>query len=107
VHLDYLQRPSNRSCNILGDRGKIEIDLQSTSIRIFDGAGIQIENSSIPDFQGNKMFIDEIGHFLTCIAARSSPMVTVRDGLQSLKMALAAKQSLEMGEIVALQGEIS
>ena len=47
------------------------------------------------------MFIEETQHFLACIESHRAPAITLRDGAQSLRMALAAKQSLEKGIVVA------
>ncbi len=41
VHLqqDYVQRPANRSCEVLGGRGKLIMDLPSVALTRYDGEG--------------------------------------------------------------------
>ena len=51
------------------------------------------------------MFIDEIQHFLACVKSRSKPIVDLNDGMQSLKTALAAKQSIASRRVVQISQE--
>lgn len=102
VHLDYVQRPPARTCQVIGDQGKIEVDLRAASLRVFDNTGAPTQTATFPDFERNQMFINEMEYFLGCVEGRWAPKVSLRDGRQSLKMALAAKESLETGKIVTL-----
>ena len=42
-------------------------------------------------------------HFLDCVTNRSKPVVDLREGIASLKMALAAKKSLASRQIVEFE----
>ena len=46
--------------------------------------------------------MDELTHFLACLRGEETPRVTLRDGAQSLRMALAIRQSIETGQVVEL-----
>ena len=46
---------------------------------------------------------DELRHFLSCVENRSRPIVDLRDGTQSLLMALAAKKSIASGTVVEIR----
>jgi predicted dehydrogenase len=102
VHQDYIQRPPSRTCEVIGDAGKILVDLRQLTLTAFDAEGNVTESSSNPDFQRNELFLDEMKHFLACLDGRESPSVTIRDGARSLMMALGAKQSIETGQVVDL-----
>lgn len=102
VHQDYLQRPPARGCKVIGDAGKILVDLQELSVTVFDAQGGLAEASDFAGFQRNELFLREAEHFLACIKGEETPKVTVRDGAQSLRMALAAKESLATGRVVEL-----
>ncbi len=102
VQLDYIQRPPSRTCEVIGDEGKILVDLRESGIRVFDGKGNLSEATLFEDFQRNQMFLDELQHFLDCIENGRAPLVTLFDGLQSLRMARAAKLSLTSGNPVEL-----
>jgi predicted dehydrogenase len=102
VHQDYIQRPSSRMCEIVGDAGKILIDLRLVTLMAYDGDGNVIESSENPGFERNQLFLDEMTHFLACIEGRGSPRVSIRDGARSLAIALAAKESIATGQVVDL-----
>jgi len=100
VHQDYIQRPSSRTCEIVGDAGKILIDLRLVTLLAYDGDGNVIESSENPGFERNQLFLDEMTHFLACVEGRESPRVSIRDGARSLAIALAAKESIATGQVV-------
>ena len=102
VHEDYLQRPSSRTCKVLGDAGKIELDLRALWLRAYDRDGALAEEKTLPDFERNQMLLDELSHFLACVEG-AKPIVDLDDGIASLRMALAARQSMETSEVVRLE----
>jgi predicted dehydrogenase len=103
LHQDYIQNPANRSCEIVGDAGKILVDLRALSITVFDGRGNLVESSSYEGFQRNQLFLDEIQYFLDGLDGKETPLVSIREAAQSLRMALAAKESLLTGKVVELK----
>jgi predicted dehydrogenase len=100
LHEDYLQRPPRRFCDIIGDQGKILVNLAALSVERFDGEGKQVEASSYSSFQRNQMFLDELNHFLSNLQGDAHPLVSVREAAHSLRMALAAKESLDTGKVI-------
>jgi predicted dehydrogenase len=103
LHQDYIQNPARRSCEIVGDAGKILVDIRALTIQVFDGQGNSVEVSSYQDFQRNQMFLDELNGFLDGMQGKPASLVSLRDGAQSLRMALAAKESLSTGKVVELE----
>jgi predicted dehydrogenase len=106
VHQDYIQRPPSRTCEIIGDAGKILVDLRALTVTAFDAEGSIVESSSTPDFERNQLFLAEMRHFLGCVEGRESPQVSVRDGAQSLRIALGAKESIRTGDVVDLSKQV-
>jgi len=102
VHQDYVQRPPSRTCQVIGDKGKILLDFHGLTVQAFDGLGQLAESRAFEGFQRNQPFLDELKHFLACVKGDETPMVTVQDGAQSLRIALAAKESLATGHVVKL-----
>jgi predicted dehydrogenase len=102
MHLDYVQRPPSRTCTVIGDAGKIAVDLRAPSIELFNASGERADFRRIGDFQRNQLFLDEMAHFLACVRGEQKSVVTVRDGAESLRMALAVKESLANGNVVSL-----
>ena len=102
VHLDYLQRPPRRSCQIIGDRGKVYWDYFANEVRLDDYQVSQPKVCTFDGFQRNQIFLDELRHLLACLRGETTPVVSVREGADSLRIALAARQSLESGKVVEL-----
>ena len=102
LHQDYLQRPPSRRCHIIGEEGRIEMDLMARTVRVFDGHSALARLYDFSGVERNQMFLDELKHFLACLRRQQTPVVSVRDGAASLRMALAAKQSLETRQVVEL-----
>jgi predicted dehydrogenase len=105
VHLqqDYLQRPPSRSCEVLGDRGRVFMDLPSLSLTRYDGDGVG-DTRHWDTWNRNEAYQDELRHFLDCVQTRRKPLVDLADGIASLRMALAAKESMATGRVIELEG---
>jgi predicted dehydrogenase len=95
LHQDFLQRPPVRTFKIFGDGGSAEIDLLANHLRIYDAQGELSEGDDFPGFVRNDMFLAQTRHFLDCLKQGGKPEVDLHDGLQSLRLALAARQSLQ------------
>jgi predicted dehydrogenase len=99
VQLCFMQRPPSRSCEINGTRGRM-VWAGGNSLRLVDG-----DKWTWRQFDGCEranLFEAETRHFLECVEGRETPLVNVRAGAASLQIALAALQSLETGQAVAL-----
>ncbi len=105
LHQDYVQRPASRRCEIVGDTGKIEIDLLRNTNKLYDRSGQVAQSNEFAGFQRSQMFIEQTQRFLACLDSHAAPAVTLRAGAQSLRMALAAKESLEKGIVVSMDSE--
>ncbi len=97
LHLDYLQRPPSHQLEIVGTRGTIRWDNADGIARLAQvgPAGItgQWQEFVPPDgFERNRMFLDELRHFLAVIHGEAEPACTLQDGIMALKLALAARQ---------------
>ncbi len=88
VHLqeDYVRRPPVRSCEAVGERGVIT---DREDVRRFEG------------FERSQMFLDEVKDFLGALRGEHPPAVDLREGLSSLRLALAAHRSIDSGQAEA------
>ncbi len=102
IHLDFIQRTPRWTYDFIGDAGKISLDLQAPALSVYNQNGDVIEALTCDNFQRNQLFLDEMKHFLNCLQGKETPAVTLQDGVHSLRMALAAKESLETGKVVEL-----
>jgi predicted dehydrogenase len=100
LHQDYVQLPPSRNCEIVGARGRAIMDLPTLSLTRYDADGAIAERASWEGFDRNLLFLSEMQHFLDCVRSRSKPEVDLADGIASLRMALAARQSMATGGVV-------
>jgi len=103
IHMDYIQSPLSRTCKIIGDKGKLQVDLITNSIIAYDSTGSIILCDEYNNFTRNDMFIEEMELFISCVKERCNSLMTVREGVKSLTVALAIQESIITGEIIFLQ----
>ncbi len=101
IHEDYVQNPPSRTCKVVGTKGKLEFDLINLDFRQYDISDELVENEHF-DFERNSMFEKELVDFLDCVKNNKQSQISVEEGLKSLKIALAIKESLEKDIIVKL-----
>ncbi len=103
LHLDYVQRPPRRTCEVIGNDGRILLDLNAPRAEVFDASGRIVHTHVFEGYHRNQLFLDEMRHFIACVRGAARPAVSVRDAAQSLRMALAALESIETGKAVELR----
>jgi predicted dehydrogenase len=94
IHLDYLQRPPQRVCEVIGDGGRAYYNYYANEIEYHETASRTTTTYRFNGFDRNQMFIDELSHFLACLRGDAQPIVDLREGIQSLKISLAAEASM-------------
>ena len=97
VHLDYNQRPTAHTLEIIGSLGTLRWDSADGVVRLSrvgpdDKAGPWKEFHPPKGFERNWMFLDELRHFRDVINGAAEPTCTLQDGIQALQLALAARQ---------------
>jgi len=100
VHLDYVQRPPQRVCEVVGDAGKVRYDFYSNRVEFFDLHARTCEVMEFTGFDRNDMFLDELRHFLAALRGETRPLVDLREAVRSLRISLAADESLQKGTMV-------
>lgn len=98
IHQDYLQNPHVRKCNVIGTKGKIEVDLIENRY-LYESDGM-LSEEVYQDFARNEMFMLEMECFLKYIETRQQTSMTLEEGMKSLNVALAIKKSVETSHIV-------
>ena len=105
VHLDYLQRPPQRTCEIVGDGGRVRYDYYAKQVEHSDTATRTVVVERFDAFDRCQLFRDELRHFLACVRGEERPVVDLREGARSLRVALAAAESLRTGQAVAVAND--
>lgn len=104
VHLDYVQRAYSRTCQIIGDEGTVRWDYSTGEVRWYSAERKNWQVfSNPPDWEPNKMYLDEMRHFLQCLAGQDRPSLDVFEAARVLEIALAAKESADRGHVITLR----
>src|SRR5579871_1496167 len=103
VHLDYVQRAYSRTCHLIGDEGTIRWDYTTGQVSHYSGLtrkGQTFANDA--GWEPNQMYMDELRHFLRCLAREEEPTLDLFEGARVLQVALAAKESAATGRVISL-----
>ena len=100
LHQDYVQRPPGRSCEVIGTDGKALMDLAALSLTVHQSPPDVPAVQRWDGWDRNEAFLGELRHFLECVDSRRTPVVDLEDGIASLRMALAAKESMTTGRVI-------
>jgi predicted dehydrogenase len=102
LHQDYLQSPPSRQCEVIGDRGRAVMELHGLNVTVYTRGQASPDVYGFPDFERNQLFLNQTEHFLDCVRTRRRPVVDLKEGLQSLRIALGVKRSLATRQPVEL-----
>ncbi len=102
VHLDYNQRPSAHYLEIVGTLGTIRWDNSDGAVQVYTPAQ-HLTFPAPPAFERNDLFLAEMRHFLAVARRETRPACTLEDGIQALRLALAAHQSAREERLIPLQ----
>lgn len=104
IHLDYLQRPPQRSCEVIGDEGSVRYDYYANAVETYRTTSRVRNTYQFEGFDRNEMFLDELRHFLGCLRGDEESVIPLSEGIHSLTIALAAEASLRSGQAQELTG---
>jgi predicted dehydrogenase len=83
---------------LVGDQGKLDWSLSGRSLRRFaGGASEPCESHDYAEFSRNRLFLDELEHFLSCVEDGHSPNVSLECGAESVAVALSILESQASG----------
>ena len=100
LHLDFNRRHKSRKCIVQAENGELMWDVNSGVVtwRSADGA----VDERIFDSRKETLLECQIIHFLKCLAGEESPLVTLSDGLEVLKIIDAIHASDKKGTWIEL-----
>ena len=103
IHLDYFQRPSFRSCKIMGTKGTVYWNSEINSVRVYDiNTKKWITRLKQRHYDINLTYVDEINYFINSIKKRKTMYNDIKEGINVLAIALAAKKSSKSKKVVEL-----
>jgi predicted dehydrogenase len=114
VHLNYFQRPPVHRLEIVGTDGTLRWDNADGILHFYkmqtpfgsysDDPPAPVTEAFSPPagFERNQLFIAQTRHFIDVVRGEEEPMCNLNDGVQALKMALAAYESQKSGSIISI-----
>jgi predicted dehydrogenase len=105
IHLDYVQRTYERGCQIVGELGSVFWDFNAKAVRWYDAASKEWTTYSQPEtWNINQMYVDEMKHFLGCLADGRPTMLPIPEAAALMRVVFAAKVSAEQGKTIVPDG---
>ncbi len=102
LHLDYLQDPPSRTMTIVGDKGRIDWNAFDNTVTVHRHGEKPPVVTDYSHLDRNQMFLDQTEHLIRVLRDEEKPRVGLEDAAVSLRMVLAAKQSMAEGMPVQL-----
>src|SRR5262249_18224156 len=95
VHLNFGERPTNHQLTVVGTEGTITWNQADSAVHRYGATVRRWETLPAPDgFERERMFYDEMRHFLACLRGDEQPLCTLADGRAALEVTLAARETL-------------
>jgi predicted dehydrogenase len=103
LHLNYCQRPPSHYLEVIGTQGMIRWDNADGAVQLYRaGQDRWISFPTPPGFDRNTLFLEQMRHFLAVARGEVAPLCTLDDGLQALRLVLAAHLSQSQGRRIDL-----
>ena len=100
INLDYVSWPSRRYIKLFGEDGSLNCDLNENYIKVKKRSTNEFLKYDFSSTTRNDIFTKELKNFIAFVEGKEEPLVDLNEGIKSLKFALAAKSSLEKGELI-------
>ena len=100
LHMDYFQRPNFRSCKIRGTKGEIYWNSDNNYVNIFnmnkERWETKLDNGISHNRDIDSSYVEELKHFLKCVKHRKETNNDLKQGITTLKIALAIKKASKL-----------
>jgi len=114
IHVNYFQRPPVHRLEIVGTNGTLRWDNADGILHFYKSPasfGSYSDNPPAPvmesfsppeDFERNQLFLTQTRHFIEVVRGEKEPLCSLEDGVQALRLALAAYESQNTGRRISL-----
>jgi len=106
IHLDYVRRDYNRSLEIIGEQGTIQLQFQNNTLRWFTPNRKLWQSRHWPGVTTNSMYLEEMSHFLNVLSGAERPQLNASQARDVLAVALTAKQAARNYQSIRTQKAI-
>ena len=114
IHVNYFQRPPVHRLEIVGTEGTLRWDNADGILHFYKSTTFFGSNSDNPPtpaietfsppegFERNQLFVAQTRHFIEIVRGEAEPICNLEDGIEALRLALAAYKSQETGQTVKI-----
>ena len=103
IHLDYVQRPAQHNLEIIGNCGTIVWENSTGVARLYRASTSDWLEAKPPvGFERNRLFLDEMKHFIRVADGTEIPRCSLEDGIAVLRIASAVYQSAAEKRLIRL-----
>lgn len=95
VHLDFFQISKSRQLKIIGEKGIITCDLINNKVMLYTNKKPKWTIIFRQTFDLNKIYIDELNHFIQCIKNHKITANPITTGAEVLKTVFLIKKSVK------------
>lgn len=92
VHLDFIQKSTQRNCEFIGEKGRLVWDIMANTVTLYHAEGVEILYAE-PEYNKNGMYIDMLLAFENTKADGMSYLATVESASTVIKLIEYAKQT--------------
>jgi predicted dehydrogenase len=115
VHVNYFQRPPIHRLEVVGTNGTLRWDNVDGILHFYkmpasfgsysDQPPAPVVDTFHPPagFERNQLFVAQTRHFIEVVRGESEPVCSLEDGVMALRLALAAYESQEKGQVIKLE----
>ena len=108
IHLDFIQKPSYKSCKIIGSKKTLYWNSDENKIKLYDSKKKKwivhkiLNNYKLSSKKINQMYVDELLYFLSCVKKRNQPMNNISEARTILNVALSMKKSSNLKKTIKI-----
>ena len=107
--MDYNQTPPTHHLEVVGTQSTLRWNNTDGAVSLYRSSS---REAGPPDlgcwetfpppqaFERNSMFLEEMRHFLAVVRGETQPACSLEDGLQAMRLALAAALAAQEGQMV-------
>ena len=103
LRMDYWRRPPTRTLNIVAEKGEIFWDYHKKALQVFSEGELIERDRLSEDWDRNELFLDMMKDFLTAVNGNRAVCSPLNDGIEVLKLAVRAKDQIDMQEVKSLK----
>ena len=97
VNLDFIRHDTTRLCTAIGESGSLRWNGLTGVVEHFEAGAKEWHELFRYKRQRDDSYLAEWEHFLQCVNAKATPLVSAEDGLKVLQIIDAARHSSESG----------